>query len=76
MPSNEAVTLMQMIESLPESKQERVLEHVREYVTDVLEDARWDALLAETQPGLAAAAREAKRQIAAGQAEPLDERRL
>ncbi len=33
-------TMMKMLESLPEHMQERVLDHMREYIEDVREDAK------------------------------------
>jgi hypothetical protein len=69
-------TLVKMIESLPDPAQEQVVEHLREYVPDLQVEVGWDELIQRTQPGLVEAAREAKQQKAAGEAEPLDSDRL
>jgi hypothetical protein len=61
-----------MMESLPDPVQDRVAEHLREYIEDLREELQWDAAFKKTQPQLIAAARRAKQEIAAGQAQPLD----
>jgi len=72
MPSTAIVTLVRMLEKLPESTQNRIVEHLREYIEDLQDEARWDSTFKETQSKLAAAARQAKRQIVEGKAKPLD----
>jgi hypothetical protein len=69
-------TVIKMIESLPEPTQDRVVEHLREYLADLQDDAQWDMTFEKTQAQLSAAARRAKQEIAAGVAEPLDANRL
>ena len=76
MPSTAIVTVEKMLESLPEEAQERVVEHLREYILDLQDDLQWDALFKRTQDKLVAAARRAKEEIAAGKAEPMDFERL
>jgi hypothetical protein len=65
-------TIIKMIEQLPESDQERVAEHLREYLAELEDDERWDETFAKSQDKLIYAAREARKQIAEGKAEPLD----
>jgi hypothetical protein len=72
MPSTAIVTLVRMLEELPESTQNRIVEHLREYIEDLQDEALWENTFKKTQSKLAAAARQAKRQIAEGQAKPLD----
>lgn len=76
MSSTAIATVEKMLESLPEEMQERVVEHLREYILDLQDELRWDALFKRTQDKLVAAARRAKEQIAAGKAEPMDFERL
>ena len=76
MSSATIATLVKMIESLPAPAQEQVVEHLREYLPDLQDEVRWDELLQRTQPGLVEAARKARAEMAAGQAEPLDTDRL
>jgi len=61
-----------MIETLPEAIQQQVVDHLREYLEDLQDEIHWDKTFEKTQPQLAAAARRARREIAAGQAKPLD----
>ena len=72
MPSTAIATIEKMLESLPEEVQERVVEHLREYILDLQDELRWDALFKRTQDKLIAAARRAREEIAAGKAEPMD----
>jgi hypothetical protein len=76
MSSKAIATVQKMLESLPEEAQERVVEHLREYILDLQDELEWDALFARTQEQLIAAARHAKEEIAAGKAEPMDFERL
>ncbi|MCD6508716.1 hypothetical protein J7M22_19115 [Candidatus Poribacteria bacterium] len=76
MPSTAIVTVEKMLESLPEEMQERVVEHLREYILDLQDELQWDKLFKRTQDKLIAAARRAKEEIAAGKAEPMDFERL
>lgn len=70
------MTVTKMLESLPETVQERVVEHLREYLADLQDELEWDSLFEQTQPQLAAAARRAKQEIAQGRAQPMDYERL
>ena len=76
MSSATIATLVKMIESLPVPAQEQVVEHLREHLPDLQDEARWDELIQRTQPGLVEAARKAKQEMAAGQAAALDSDRL
>jgi hypothetical protein len=70
------VTVLKMLESLPEAVQDQVAEHLREYIADLRDELQWDRAFADTQPQLIAAARRAKQEKAQGQATPLDPERL
>lgn len=72
MSSTAIATVEKMLESLPEEMQERVVEHLREYILDLQDELQWDALFKGTQDKLAVAARRAREEIAAGKAEPMD----
>lgn len=72
MPSSSAIaTVVKMLESLPEPEQDRVADHLRDYIDDLQDELRWDRLFQKTQPQLIAAARRARQEIAAGKAKPL-----
>jgi hypothetical protein len=72
MSSTAIVTVTKMMESLPEPAQDQVVEHLREYLEDLQDELRWDALFKKTQSHLVAAARSARQEIVQGLAKPLD----
>lgn len=72
MSSTTIATITRMIEPLPEAVQERVVEHLREYLLELEDELKWDALYKKTQPGLIAAAQKARKEIAEGLSKPLD----
>jgi hypothetical protein len=76
MSSPAIATVIKMMESLPEDVQDRVVEHLREYLDDVLDELQWDESFKKTQPKLIAAAKRAKQQIAEGGAKPMDYNQL
>ncbi len=76
MPSPAMITVEKMLEALPKEAQERVIEHLREYILDLQDELQWDALFQRTQGKLIEAARRAKQEIASGKAEPMDLDRL
>lgn len=65
-------TLVKIMESLPVSLQERVTDHLREYINDLQDEIKWDNSFAKSQSKLVAAARLAKQEIAEGKAVALD----
>ena len=65
-------TLVKIMESLPVSLQERVTDHLREYINDLQDEIKWDNSFAKSQSKLEAAARIAKQEIAEGKAVVLD----
>jgi hypothetical protein len=76
MASTTITTVVKMIESLPETAQERVADHLREFIAELNDDLRWERSYAKSQPQLAAAARRARQEIAAGRAKPLNPEEL
>jgi hypothetical protein len=72
MSSTAITTVIKMMESLPETAQDRVVDHLQEFIADLSDDLRWERSFAKTQPQLAAAARRARQEIAAGLAKPLN----
>jgi hypothetical protein len=65
-------TLVKIMESLPVSLQERVTDHLREYINDLQDEIKWDNSFAKSQSKLVAAARIAKQEIAEGKAVVLE----
>ena len=76
MSSTAIYTVIKTMESLPIEIQDRIAEHIREYVSDLQDEARWDESFQKTQDNLVAAARRAKQEIAEGQARAMDYEQL
>ncbi|MYK19516.1 hypothetical protein F4055_15320 [Candidatus Poribacteria bacterium] len=76
MASNAVTTITQMMEALPETLQDQVVEHLREYIAELQDELHWEISFNNTQDQLIEAARRAKKEIAAGKAEPMDLDRL
>lgn len=76
MSSAAITTLVKMVESLPDDLQEKVVEHIRDYIADLEDEKRWDVSFERAQNSLVAAARKAKQEIAAGQSVPMDYEQL
>ena len=64
------------METLPVSIQERVTDHLREYINDLQDEIKWDNSFVKTQSKLVAAAKLAKQEIAEGKAVALDYEQL
>lgn len=69
-------TIVKMMETLPEETQSQVVEHLREWLLDMEDEAAWDESFARTQKGLYKAAQDAHKQVADGKAKPMDLNRL
>ena len=69
-------TVVKMLETLPEATQAQVAEHIREYIAELQDDAEWDTLFQQTETQLVAAAQQAKQELSAGRAEPMDHTQL
>jgi hypothetical protein len=76
MSSAAITTIVKMVESLSDDLQERVSEHIREYIADLEDEAKWESSIERTRPNLVAAARQAKREIAEDKSVPMDYDRL
>jgi hypothetical protein len=76
MSSEATATIVKMLETLPERAQDRVVEHLREYIENLRDEERWNESFSRTQAGLVSAARKARKEIAEGKAVPLDIERL
>ena len=76
MDSNAITTITRMMETLPEAIQNQIVEHLREYITELEDELHWETSFKSTQDQLIAAARRAKQEIAEGKAEPMDLDRL
>ena len=70
MSAETITTVVKMLEALPDSTQERVAEHLRDYLTELKDEWLWNETYASTQTQLVAMAKIAKKQIASGQSLP------
>jgi hypothetical protein len=76
MSSAAITTIVKMVESLPDDLQERVSEHIREYIADLEDEERGDSSFQRSQTNLVAAARKAKQEIAEGKSVPIQGKRI
>jgi hypothetical protein len=76
MTSTAVTTVLKMMESLPEDAQNQVVEHLRDYLEGLREETKWDKAFKSTQTQLIAAAQQARKEIAEGQAKPLSPKDL
>ena len=76
MQTGTSVTIIKMIESLPEPMQELALEHMQQYIADIRDEIKWHESVGKTQSKLIAAARQARKEIMQGKAKPLDMEKL
>jgi len=76
MSSAAITTVIKMMESLPVDVQDRVVDHLREYINNLQDQLRWNESFQRTQQKLVAAANRAKQEIAEGQATALDYDRM
>ena len=60
-----------MMESLPETLQQQVVEYLKEYIADLKDELQWDESFKKMQPQLVAAAQRAKQEIAEGKAQEM-----
>jgi hypothetical protein len=70
MSSENIATVTKMLESLPETSQTQLIEHLREYIADLQDELEWDGLVSKTQKNLIQAAKQAKREIGEGKSQP------
>ena len=76
MTSPAIATVIKMMDSLPEDKQNKIVEHLREYIQDLQAEQKWDKSFGQSQDKLIIAAKLAKQQIAEGKAKAMDYDRL
>lgn len=70
------ITMTKMMETLPETAQNQALDHLRDYIAEIQSELKWDELFSQTQNQLIAAAKQARKEIAAGLSKPMDFDRL
>ena len=72
MPSSAIATVIKMMQSLPDATQNKVVEHLREYLEDIYDEKRWDETFQMTRDKLVVTAIRVRQEISSGQAKPLD----
>ncbi|MBI4763812.1 MAG: hypothetical protein HY787_04325 [Deltaproteobacteria bacterium] len=72
MTSEATMTIIKMLETLPAQAQDRVLEHLREYIEDLRDEVLWNESFSRSQSNLVASAQQVRKEIAEGLATPLD----
>jgi hypothetical protein len=65
-------TVIKMMETLPEATQIQVVDHLREYLAYLDDEAEWDAQFDHTEVQLIVAAQQARRDMLEGQAEEMN----
>ena len=73
MESATTMTMIKILETIPKELQEQVVEHMRYYIEDILEETKWNESFSKSQNKLVAAARKARKEIKEGQAVPLSQ---
>jgi hypothetical protein len=68
MSSPAITTVVKIMESLPIEVQDGVADHLKTYIDDLQDEARWSKSFQRSQSGLIAAAKKAKQGIAEGKA--------
>jgi len=69
--SEHIATITQMLESLPETAQIQLIEHLREYIASLQNELEWDNLVSKTQNNLIKAAKQAKQEITKEKSQPI-----
>ena len=76
MKSATTMTMIKILETIPKELQEQVVEHMRYYIEDILEETKWNESFSKSQNKLVAAARKARKEIKEGKAVPLSQNAL
>ena len=71
MDTSAATTMIKMLETVPDQLQETVVEHMRDYIEDIRDEANWKDSFSRTQDKLIAAARRARQEISDGKSSPI-----
>ncbi len=71
MESATTMTMIKILETIPKELQEQVVEHMRYYIEDIMEETKWNEFFSKSQNKLVAAARKARKEIKEGKAVPL-----
>ena len=56
-------TIIKMVETLPKNMQEKVAEHLQEYIADLADEKKWDISFNKTQRELSNVGREVRKRL-------------
>ncbi len=73
MESATTMTMIKILETIPNELQEQVVEHMRYYIEDILEETKWNESFSKSQNKLVAAAQKARKEIKDGKAVSLSQ---
>jgi hypothetical protein len=70
------MTITKMIELFPDNYQEKVVEHLRDYISDLEDDIKWEIKFKNTQSKLTNIAQKVRNQITEGKTKEFDFEKL
>ena len=76
MPSSAIATVVKMMQSLPDATQNKIVEHLREYLEYICDEKLWDEAFEKTQDKLVATATRVRQEIGSGHTKALDYNQL
>lgn len=76
MSEENIATVVKILKSLPDAQQEKIIQHLREYIADIEDELKWDKSFHKTQNKLVEVARLAKQEIAQGKRQTMDYEQL
>ncbi len=71
MNSPSVKTVIKMLESLPLNEQDRVVDHIKEYILELQDEEQWNKEFVDSKERLIDAAKKARQEIAKGNSKPL-----
>ena len=69
-------TINKMLQSLPGNRQEQVLNHLYEYITELYDEIKWDLLFKNSEKEISRIVRQVRQEIKEGNIEDFDYDRL
>ena len=66
MESATTMTMTKILKTIPKELQEQVVEHMRYYIEDIMEETKWNEFFSKSQNKLVAAAQKARKEIKEG----------
>ena len=76
MSKENITTIIKIIESIPDSHQEKIIEYLKEYIADIQDELKWNQSFQKTQNKLVEVATQVKEKIIQGEAKTMDYKQL